>query len=379
MLIARHTQILQAPKIAADLHVTVQAVGQLVTVFALTYAVSSPILTALTGSFNRRRLLLLAMGAFALANLVASRATGYGPLVIARVLLAIAAGLYVPSASALAGSLVAPERRGRALAIVLGGFSLAVALGVPLGAIVGNHFGWRMTFAGVAILGAIAFFGLLVGIPSGAGSGLHAASIRERLAVARQAGAFPALLTTTLWGTGVYMVYTYIAPYLLGVTSLASGHIGYAIFLWGAAALVGLLGGGALVDRLGSRRVISSVLPVIALALLSLTAIARYVGPAVALLPVLAAMIVWSAAGWSFFPAQQARLIGIAGVKNAPVILSLNASFQYLGYSAGAAFGSVVLTRGSVADLGWVGATFVLLAYTLFLATGRASQPPSAA
>ena len=144
------------PGIASDLTVSLQAAGQLVTVFALTYALSSPLLTALTGNVNRRRLLILSMAAFAGANLIAALASGYWFLLGARILLALSAGLYVPSANALAGVLVPPERRGRALAIVGGGISLAVAIGVPMGAFVGSHFGWRMTFLGVAVLAAIA-------------------------------------------------------------------------------------------------------------------------------------------------------------------------------------------------------------------------------
>ena len=121
------------PGLARDLSVTLTVAGQLVTVFGLTYAVSSPALSALTAGIGRRKLLLASMAAFALANFVASSTTGFWQLLAARVLLACAAGLYVPSASALAGAVVAPERRGTALAIVNGGTSIAVALGVPLG------------------------------------------------------------------------------------------------------------------------------------------------------------------------------------------------------------------------------------------------------
>ena len=106
------------PGLARDLSVTLTAAGQLVTVFALTYAVSSPVLSALTAGVGRRNLLLMSMTAFALANFFASTATDFWQLLAARILLAGAAGLYVPSASALAGAIVAPERRGTALAIV---------------------------------------------------------------------------------------------------------------------------------------------------------------------------------------------------------------------------------------------------------------------
>jgi len=160
------------PSLAGDLSVSTATAGQLVTIFALTYALSSPVLTALTGSINRRRLLVLSMIGFALANAVAWAAKDYWSLMAARVLLALAAGLYVPSANALAGALVGPERRGAALAIVSGGTTIAVALGVPLGAIVGARFGWRMMFAGVGILALIATVGLMSGLARDVGGAL---------------------------------------------------------------------------------------------------------------------------------------------------------------------------------------------------------------
>jgi predicted MFS family arabinose efflux permease len=118
------------PGLAGDLSVSITAAGQLMTVFALVYALSSP--TA-TGAMSRRKVLLLSMAAFGLFNFVAAAAVNYWQLMAARILLACAAGLYVPSASALAGAVVSPQRRGTALAIVTGGSSVAVALGVPKG------------------------------------------------------------------------------------------------------------------------------------------------------------------------------------------------------------------------------------------------------
>ena len=99
------------PDIAADLVVSVALAGSLISIFSLAYALSSPILTALTGSVNRRKLLLAAMTIFLLGNLLAASMHSYWGLALARVLLACAAGLYTPNANALAGSLVPPERR----------------------------------------------------------------------------------------------------------------------------------------------------------------------------------------------------------------------------------------------------------------------------
>ena len=243
------------PGLARDLSVTLTAAGQLVTVFALTYAVSSPVLSALTAGVGRRNLLLMSMTAFALANFFASTATDFWQLLVARILLAGAAGLYVPSASALAGAIVAPERRGTALAIVNGGTSIAVALGVPLGAMVGYTLGWRMTFVGVGIMASIAVAGLYFGIPRGIDRSLSVPSIRERLSVVRKAPLLTGFLITTLWATGAYTVYTYFTSYLTTVTRLDGAFVGIAFFVWGVSAVVGLFLGGTLSDRFGSRAV----------------------------------------------------------------------------------------------------------------------------
>jgi MFS family permease len=176
------------PGMAADLAVTLPQAGQLVTAFALAYALSSPVLTALTGRIERRSLLIGAMLAFAAANVLAWTAPGYLQLMAARILLAFAAGLYVPGANALASTVAAPERRGSAIAIVNGGLSLAIALGVPLGALVGDGMGWRTTFGGVAILAALAALGLAYGLPKGIGAGLATATLRERVADGCPAG-----------------------------------------------------------------------------------------------------------------------------------------------------------------------------------------------
>ena len=343
------------PAIAEDLHVRTEIAGQLVTAFALTYAVSSPLLTALTGTLGRRRLLIGCMVAFAGANLLAALSTSYIALLTARVLLAAAAGLYVPNANAIAITLVSPDRRGRALAIVTGGLSLAVTLGVPLGALIGGHFGWRMTFAGVGLLSAVALIGLIVGVPKGIGAGYAPANLRDRLTAVASPGVVPVLVVTVLWAAGGFTVYTYLAVVLSQATELRTTGIGLALFGWGASAFVGLVAGGRLTDRIGAHRVIAVALPILALALASLSVSSRLFSPDMAMIPMLVAIVVWGASAWGFFPAQQARLIGITGAASAPVILSLNASSQYAGFAIGAALGGIVLADRSLTDLGWTG------------------------
>jgi predicted MFS family arabinose efflux permease len=360
--------------IAADIRVSVVQAGLLVSIFALAYATSSPVLTALTGRVDRRRLLIVSMSLFALLNMAAAMAHSFLALAAARVLLAFAAGIYTPNANALAGALVPAEQRGRAIAVVNGGLTAAIALGVPLGAVVGERFGWRMTFVGVGVLSAIATAGVARGLPRGVGSALVSATLADRVRAVQNPRLARALAVTTLWATGTYAVYTYIAPLLERVTTLHGSQIGLALFTWGVAAGVGLFVSGQATDRLGTKWVQRASLTGLALALSSLAVVANVFPPRIAVLPMLAAVALWGITGWAFFPAQQTRLIEIVGVPSAPVALSLNASFMYFGFSLGAALGGFSLLHLGPRHLGFVGAACELAALTLLLVNQRREQ-----
>ena len=367
------------PRLAQDLSVSLVAAGQLVTVFTLSYAFSSPILTALTAGIGRRNLLIGSMVAFGAANIVAAFATDYWMLMMARILLALAAGLYVPNANALAGAVVEPHHRGRALAIVTGGTSVAVALGVPISALVGHSFGWRTTFMVVASLSAIATFGLLFGLDRTVGAGLPVASLRERFAAVSHKPVLLALLVTLLWATGAYTVYTYLAAFLASGLKIEGADVGIVLFVWGVSAAIGVTFGGALNDGFGSNRVIQSSLALLATAFLTMSASVSLLSPTAARLPVLGAIVVWGLAAWSFYPAQQARLLAATGAKLGSVALSLNASFMFAGFASGAALGSATISRGSPADLGWVAAICIAAALGSAHLLNRWSKVPAEA
>jgi predicted MFS family arabinose efflux permease len=365
------------PDLSRDLSVSIASAGQLVTVFALTYALSSPLLTAITGDIDRRRLLIASMLAFAAANFVAWSAHTYTGLLVARVLLAVAAGLYVPNANALGSAMVDVSRRGTALSIVTGGSSVAVALGVPLGALIGDRFGWRVNFAAIGALALIATAGLLAGLPRDIAGRLPVASLRERRDVVRQPALLVALLSTMLWATGAFTVYTYLASFLASGAGLTGSFVSIVLFTWGVAAVIGLRLGGRLTDRFGYFSVIAASLSALVLAFLILSTSAVILPPPTARAPILLAIVLWGVSAWSFWPAQQARLISIAGMKVAPVALSLNASFQFLGFSSGAALGSLTLTSASPLALGWVGAVCVAAALSLAAVTRHRARCPS--
>ena len=250
--------------------------------------------------------------------------------------------------------------RGRALAIVNGGITVAIALGVPIGAFVGAHFGWRMTFIGVAGLSTAALLVLAARLPHEIAAS-PPADLRARLAVVALPGVLPVLATTTLYSTAAYVVYTYVSPFLSAATGLSPANVGLVLTLLGVSAMGGVALGGYGNDRLGTPIVQAITLPMAVMTFVGLSVTALLMAPH-ALPAVLPLVALWGLSVWGYFPPQQARLVGIAGLSHTSVVLSLNASFMYLGFSLGAALGSLVITWASVAWIGAAGAAFMLCA-----------------
>ncbi|MBA8801116.1 putative MFS family arabinose efflux permease [Agrobacterium sp. RC10-4-1] len=362
------------PQIADDLALPVSYAALLITIFTLTLAISSPILAIATAGINRRALLIGAMVAFAAANIAAWRSSGFGGIIAARVLLALSAGLYLPNASAFVGTLVAPERRGRALAIVTGGATIAIALGLPLGSVIGHALGWRATFLCVGFFAAIAAIGLFLGVSKEAGDGIRVAGVSDRLRVAGQPAVIKALSLTFFWATGAFTVYPFIAPILHATVGFGDDGVSVAISVWGVSAVLGMTLGGSINDRFGSRYTIGATLGLLTLAFLTLAACAAFLSPGQAVVPVMGAIVLWGIAVWGFYPAQMAHLVSAGGPPVAPVTLSLNTSVMYAGFGVGSALGSAILASRSVQAIGLAAAGLEAIAVILFLIyrlTGR--------
>ena len=168
---------------------------------------------------------------------------------------------------------------------------------------------------------------------------------------------------------GAYTVYTYLTPYLTTVTHIAGAHVGVAFFIWGVSAVFGLFLGGTLSDRFGPRAVMIPAFAFLTLSFVGLSAIGYFLSGESALAPVAAAIVIWGLAAWGFFPAQQSRLMQVAGLKTASITLSLNSSFMYLGFSLGAMLGSLALLHTSVATLGLIAAVCEIGAVLVVLIT----------
>lgn len=353
------------PLLAGDLHVSVSLAGQLISVFALTYAVASPILAVVTAATERRKLLMTSITLFGIFNLVAATAHSFTALMLARVGLALAAGAFMPAASAYAVAVVPQERRARALALIYMGLTLAMVIGVPVGVVAGEAFGWRFPFAAVAGMSFVAMIGLarnLQRIP-----GDTTVTLRQRLAIAREPAMLRALAVTAIVLAGVFSIYAYIAPFLQGAAGLTGGGIAAVLALFGVGSAAGNLLGGSLSDRAGPDRVVTSVLGLLAILFAGLGLAAEFLHGSAAAWVIVSLIGVWGLVGWCFPAAQQARIVALAP-RFAPIALSLNASAIYLGVSAGAFLGSVVGRTGSFTHVPWAGSVCELAALVLAVA-----------
>lgn len=358
------------PVMAKDFALPVPTIALLVIVFTLVLALSSPVTTVATGRMARKQVLLIAMALFAIGNVVAALSSSFTVLIAARVLMAIAAGLYVPAANGLAGVIVPPTMRGRALAIVSGGQTLAIALGLPLGGLIGHAFGWRATFLLVGAMSLVAIAGILTGIDRDAGQGIAVASLRERVSVVAQRSVLRPLAVSLFWSIGAFAAYPYIAEYLSAVLAFGPLEVTASVSLWGLCAAAGVMTGGVLNDRFGADTVVRGSLVLLALSFLAL-AVATVLPPGVSLGLVMIAVAVWGFTVWSFFPAQMARLIGAGVPSQAPVALALNTSTMYFGFSIGSALGATVLGAGAIWAIGVVAAMAELIALGLNAAIAR--------
>jgi predicted MFS family arabinose efflux permease len=355
------------PVIAADMQISAAAAGQLVTAYALAYALGSPILSVTFNNLDRKDVLALALSCFIAGNLLAVASPGVPLLMASRVLMALGAGLCMPTAIGVAVAVAAPERRGRAIALVTSGLTVATVVGVPLGTMIGNQFGWRATFILVAVLGAVALAGLLFGLPRGLPK--STATLAERFAVARHDAVLYALATTTLWAIGGFTVFTYLSIPLHGL-GFGTADISLALLVFGSAAAIGNMLGGLLADRLGAASTAALGLCGMAAALILFSAALKFAAPEHARYFVLLMVFGWAISGWGFYPAQVASITRIKPEASI-IALSLNASFMYLGFAIGGAVGGVVLSVLGPTDLGWVGGASVAAALAVLLLRGR--------
>ncbi|MGB3555785.1 MAG: MFS transporter, partial [Jannaschia sp.] len=271
-------------------------------------------------------------------------------------------GLTTPVSAAVAAGLAAPESRGRVLALVFMGITIAGVLGVPAGSWIAYTYGWRVAFhlvGGLATAFAVVIWLL---VPAGLRfQPVRLADLRTALVDGRL---MLAIGFTAIFLGAIYVPYTYLAPLLEERMGLGRNGVTAALVVCGLGAVAGNFAGGWLSDRLGPFRTLRA---------LTLGQVA--IMPLLSLLPMplgLAMMLffVWNGVGFAFNSSQQVRLVALAGAQ-APVALALNAACIYVGAALGAALGGRVVAGAGLSALGVAGGITALLAVAAILASQR--------
>lgn len=342
--------------LAADLGVSAAETGLVLTLYAITLAVGSPVLVALTGRWARRAVLILGMTLFALGAVASALAPGFEILLAARVLSALGAGMFTPVTAAVAAAISPPERRGRALAAAFAGITLAQVVGVPFGSWLAYHEGWRTSFAVVAAIAVPVLIGLTLALPRD----LPVPPVR--LASLWETVREPAILAisgfTFLFLGAIYVLYTFLQPLMERFMGFGPLEVTAALVIFGVGAVIGNMLGGRLADRVGPVQ----TLTLLALSQAALMPVFLFVPMPVAAF--LTLVLLWSVAGWSFTAPQQMRLVAAAPERQS-LALSLNASAIYLGTAAGSALGGALVAAGGLLWLGPVAGGVSLLALLL--------------
>ncbi|MDA1362660.1 MFS transporter [Glycomyces luteolus] len=241
------------PDLAADLDVAVGTAGLLTTAFAVGMAVGAPLVAALARRRPPRSTLLVFLGLFLVAHVVGAITTSFAVLFTTRIVAAFANAGFLAVALTATVAMVAPDRKGRALSILLGGTTIAVVAGVPGGALLGALLGWRATFWAVALLSLPAALGVLRGLPpTGETDG---APLRTELNVLRRSRLVLVMGLGALVNAATFGAFTYIAPVVTETAGLGDLWIPVVLVLFGAGSFAGVTAAGRLSDRRPGRAV----------------------------------------------------------------------------------------------------------------------------
>ena len=352
--------------IATDLRVSIPAAGTLLTAQALGMAVGGPILTALTIKLNKRTILIGALGLSVVANLVLVLTAEYDLFIGARTVAGAAQGLFIAAGIAVGVSLVPAERMGRAMSVVISGFAVSSAVGVPLGTLAGQVIGWRGSFVAVVVLAVIALAATLGVVPSVRGTG-GGVGRQARHAFAPRVLAVLGLGALVFAGAAAFN--TYMVPFLQGVTGITGGLVSVFLMAFGVANAVGSFGGGRFADANAARTLVVGAGGV------AVSLAALYFLGGIAFLVVLA-MFALGLFGMGSAPSLQYRVVELAG-PGGQLAQCLPASAANLGIAVGSGAGGLAIGAYTASAAAVTGLVIAVLAIATAAATSFL-EPPAA-
>lgn len=329
------------PNIVRDFDVSVSQAGQLITGYALGVAIGGPIIVMLTIKWNRKYLLLALMAIFIVGNIAASFSPNYGFMMTSRIITSLAHGSFFGIGSILAASMVKPEKRASAMALMFMGLSMSNILGVPFGTLIGQNFGWPMTFIIISVIGALALIGIIIFVPMKKET--VKSSVLNELKILKEKRLWLTLAVTLFGFSSVFAYFTYISTVLIDVSHVQENLISYLLIIFGIGVTLGNVVGGKLADW-NLNKALKIIFSVFILYFILL-----YFVQMNGLLMV-AGIFFFGLIGFSMSPSLQYKSTLIS--QDAPTLAStLNQSAFNLGNALGAFIGGIVVTNLPVASL----------------------------
>jgi len=358
------------PTVANDLKITLPSAGLLVSLYAIGVAIGAPILTALTSGIPRKRLLIALMVLFTVGNALASIAPGFYTLVLARIVTGFAHGVFFAVGATIAASLVPPEKRASAIAIMFSGLTIAIVTGVPFGTFIGQHFGWRTTFIGVAILGIIGLISSIILIPKNLRSE-KAIPLNSLIKVISNKHLMLVYIMTILGYGGTFVAFTYLSPILQELTHLSESAVNVILLLYGIAIAFGNLIGGKVSNKHPHKALLwMFVLQTLILLLFAFTVHYTLVG--------IITLFIMGALSFSNVPGLQLLVVQTAE-KHVPGAEDIASAFNIAAFNIGIAIGAyvgglIVASPVGLVATPIVGALFVAMAIVITMISKKSTD-----
>jgi len=338
--------------VALDLHITEGRAGLLITFFALTFAISGPILLYFTRNFDRKTVTLFALFIFFIANLIVIFSSSYSMVLFSRILSAASGSLLIVLCLTLASHISLPKYRGRAIGLVVMGISGSVVLGLPIGVSLGHAFGWRSPFILVAILTIVLAISVLIffgNVPL-----KETLTLREQVETLKNKRILFGHLTTFFFLAGHFTLYGYLTPFVQETYGFAGTLITIVYFVYGLAAVAGGGLAGFTADHFGVRQTLLTTIILLGVSLLIIS-----YQSLVIFWPIL---VLWGILSWAITPPVQTHLINLAK-ETADIQQSLNNAALHLGIAFGTFVGSIIIDNFSVVINPFIGIIFVGLSF----------------
>ncbi len=333
------------PQIAAGLDVTIPAMGLLITAYAVGVMIGAPTLTALSSRLTTRQTLISLMGLFIVGNTLSAVAPSYAVLMTARVVTALAHGSFFGVGAIAARRAVAPEKATQAISLMFLGLTISNVVGVPAATWLGQHYGWRVIFAAIALIGVVTVFALRAWLPIDD----IRMDLRAEIASFRRKQVWLGLGITTIGFGSLFAVYSYISPIMSQLAGVSENGITVVLVLFGLGTTVGAIVGGRLGDRFGMPAVAAGLATIAGLlALFTITSHNPITGTIT--------LVLFGVVAFSLGPIVQNRIIVAAGTGGSLVSAANQGAFN-VANAIGAAGGAYVIRIGfGLTGTMWVGA-----------------------